>query len=91
MGTQESADTFNAVEPSQPHVEDAEWVVAKCLLSANDRTSALLEQLLLDAYADGDSDTGYEVEHIDRALDELERAKEELELARANAAEQRGR
>jgi len=89
MEIQESCDVREGALAETGDVDSRRWVLAKCLLSANDRTSALLEQLLLDAFeqSNGGIDVEDVVREIDRALDEHERAMEELELARAKAME----
>lgn len=89
MGTQDSSTAFEGGAGPDATGDTAGWIVAKSLLSANDRTSALLEQLVLHAYTDASSDLDPDAnaDRIDLVRDELDRAIEELELARSMAAE----
>lgn len=88
MGTQDSSTPFEGDAGPDATEVNAGWVIAKSLLAANDRTAALLEHLVLDAYTDASRDRGPDANADRLALvqAELERAIEDLELARSMAA-----
>lgn len=87
MGTQDPSTPFEGDAGSDATGENAGWIVAKSLLAANDRTTALLEHLVLDAYTDAsrDRDPDATADRVDRLQAELDRAIADLELARSTA------